>query len=141
MGIRWTPQVAVGIDSIDAQHRELFDRADRLIAAMEACRGAAEVSRLLAFLEAYAEEHFREEEALMGRAGYPGLAAHRTLHGEFEHELAALRTAYDGSGPSSLLAICANHLVCDWLLLHVSREDRAFARWLAQDRAARAVAG
>jgi hemerythrin len=139
MGIRWTPQVAVGIASIDAPHRELFERADRLIAAMEARRGAAEVSRLLTFLEQYVEEHFREEEALMGGAGYPGLAAHRALHGELEHGLAALRTSYDGSGASSLLAIRANQLICDWLLLHVSRDDREFAGWLAQPGPARAT--
>jgi hemerythrin-like metal-binding protein len=132
MGIPWTLQLALGIDAIDAQHQELFGRANRLLAAMESRRGSQEVSTLLHFLETYTEEHFRAEEASMGRAGYPGLAAHHALHGEFEAELSALRTAHDQGSSLSLLAIRANGLLCDWLLLHVSVEDRKFAGWLSE---------
>ncbi len=130
--ISWTPALSVGHRAIDVQHQELFARANRLIAAMREGRSADELRPLLRYLEAYAEEHFRAEELVLRRAGYPGLHAHLEQHAAIAAQLRGIREEHDANGSSGLLAMQLNHFLCDWLLVHVSREDRAFGQWSAE---------
>jgi hemerythrin len=140
MAIRWTPLLAVGVDSIDSEHQVLFSVANRLLEAMRS-NGAAEVSQLLAELEAVALEHLAFEESIMAEAGYPGLEEHRASHASLRCELAGLRGELDGSDVTGVQARRTNDFVCDWLLDHISGEDRALGSWLARlnQRGARAA--
>ncbi|MCK6519793.1 hemerythrin family protein, partial [Myxococcota bacterium] len=83
----WTPGMSVGVPELDSQHRELFTRLNRLVAAIRAGRGSADVAPVLAFLDDYTREHFADEERVMERAGYPALAEHRAQHAGFCAEL------------------------------------------------------
>ena len=67
--IQWSPALAVGVPEIDAQHQELFRRAERLITAL---RGGdrAEVTPLVRYLTDYAVEHFAAEERFMREIGF-----------------------------------------------------------------------
>jgi len=135
MGIEWTPRLAVGVESIDSQHRELFDRVNRLLAAMESQQGEVEVKRLVAFLGDYVVSHFGAEERLMQQHGYPDFPAHQRIHAEFVKELGKLRGELEKQGPSAALAIQLNRRVCDWLLDHVGRTDRAVGAFLMKKAA------
>jgi hemerythrin len=68
---------------IDAQHRQLFD----LAATFRGDGDQIRVLKSLAMLTEYVKVHFREEEELMASCHYPGLEAHRRLHGEFRRML------------------------------------------------------
>ncbi|HEY6099471.1 MAG TPA: hemerythrin domain-containing protein, partial [Anaeromyxobacter sp.] len=58
MPLDFDPVLFTGVDEIDAQHRELFDRIGRLLEASRHRRSREEVVRLLEFLGAYVVEHF-----------------------------------------------------------------------------------
>lgn len=132
MAIAWTPRLAVGVEQIDAQHRELFDRINKLLAAMESQQGQAEVARVVDFLGDYVVTHFGAEERLMQRHAYPDYRAHKQLHDDFVKVLGGLRAELVRQGPSAALAVQLNHRVGDWLIDHIGRTDRALAAHLAK---------
>ncbi|BDG04224.1 bacteriohemerythrin [Anaeromyxobacter oryzae] len=131
MAITWDPSLAIGVDEIDRQHVELFDRLDRLLEAARAGKTADEVGRLLGFLGEYVVEHFGAEEALMRARGYPGLAEHRAEHERFVAEFSALLQEYLADGATLLLVVRVNARVTAWLREHIYRTDKAVGAFLA----------
>lgn len=127
MKIMWTSDLATGIDIIDAQHRELFDRVNRLLEACVSRRGAEEVLATLRFLENYVIEHFGMEEEVMRMSGYEGLEQHRGLHADFRSTISGLVSEVETNGTGLNMVVQVNRLVVDWLNQHVRKADRAAA--------------
>jgi hemerythrin len=132
MAIEWTPRLALGVETIDLQHKELFKRVNDLVSAMEAVRGEAEVRRILSFLGDYVLTHFEAEERLMRHHAYPDLGKHKAIHDAFVKDLGALKAQVVKDGPSAAIAVQLNGRVCGWLLDHIGVTDRAFAQFLAK---------
>ncbi len=127
----WTPGLAVGVESMDAQHRRLFEQLNQLIAAVRAGRGAAEVGRTMDFLDSYVREHFADEERLLAEAGYPGLEAHHRMHAGFTAELETVRAGLSADDSDREALAERLHLsMRDWLLRHIRVEDRAYGAFL-----------
>ena len=127
----WNPGLAIGVPAIDAQHVELFKRADALLAAMKAGRSTAELVSLLAFLADYCQRHFSAEEHLMRERAYPGLAEHVAQHAEFARKFEAITADLHAKGPSSAITIGLQQLVCRWLVAHIGTVDKRLAAFLA----------
>ena len=139
MPIYWTPKLAVGVTQIDEEHQELFDRVNRLLDAMVQARAKEALQPLLGFLADYVETHFGGEQRLMQQHRYPEAAAHLAQHAHFVGEFKALAAEVERSGPTALLSIKLNKLLCDWLRDHVSVVDRKLGEFLqGTGRAARA---
>jgi len=126
MSIQWTPRLSVGIEKIDAQHRELIDRVNALLAGLSAHTGKEALEPTVRFVREYTVEHFTAETGLMRAAGYPRLEAHLALHAGFVKDFDALATAIARDGPTSHLLIRASNLLCDWLREHIAGADREF---------------
>lgn len=124
--IAWNPSFAVGIESIDEQHRELFRRINDLMDSMSAGRGPETVAGLVRFLEDYVHTHFADEQAEMRRVEYPALAAHLAEHAAFVADLTRLQHELATGGVTASLTISVNNRVCKWLVEHILRSDRAF---------------
>jgi hemerythrin len=134
MTFTWTPDLAVGIDLIDEQHRELFRRAGCLLASARAGDEPAEILRVLGYLGEYVATHFRAEEALMADAAYPAIAAHRGEHARLTARFRRMRDGFARGGVGPELADEVRREVCEWLRDHVSETDRALARHLRSPR-------
>jgi len=132
---QWSQALAVGDETIDRQHQELFGRAHELIDALKAGR-RSEVGALVEYLGDYAATHFEAEEALMRQVGFPGLDAHRKLHEEFRAQLASLVADYERKGATPLVTLTLHNWLSDWLRQHVSTADVELARYLAGSREA-----
>jgi hemerythrin len=131
MTLEWTSGLAVGVDEIDEQHRELFRRAERLILALRA-GDRGEVEPLLRYLSDYVVSHFDCEERWMTRAEYPGLAAHQDAHRRFKDDFAELTREYQRKGPTPLVALTVHNWLAAWLQQHISGSDVALARWMSE---------
>lgn len=133
--LQWTPALAVGLAEIDAQHQELFRRAERLIAALRA-GDRGEVLPLLAYLDEYVVHHFEAEERLMKQVGYPGREAHAAAHQAFRADFAALVKDFRRTGPTALIALTIHNWLSDWLRMHIGGVDLALGKFVAARGAA-----
>lgn len=126
----WSPSLSVGIERIDEQHKEWFDRAERLFEAGKKGQAKEYIGELLEFLDSYTRKHFADEEKYMAQMGYPGLEEQKKAHASFIAQLAELRQNYDSSGGSISVIINANKIVIDWLTKHISQMDRKIGEFV-----------
>lgn len=117
----WKREYAIGIDSIDAQHRSILMVFNAFLqnATPETYRTAYEdLGRLI-------EEHFRHEEAIMARHRLPNLAEHQAWH-------ARMRADYESCIDLELNETTIGQMrarLYRWLVDHIlnDRMDRGIA--------------
>ncbi len=134
--IQWTPACAVGVPEIDAQHQELFRRAEQLITALRA-GDRSEVAPLFRYLSEYAKEHFAAEERFMREIGFPGLEGHRVGHETYRAALAELAADFQRKGATALVALSVHNWLSEWLRQHVCGLDLEIGRFAEAKRRGR----
>lgn len=131
MGISWREDLAIGIEAIDNQHRELINRFDALLTACRDGNGGTELLRLISFLDDYVVTHFRDEESLQRKVSYPEYEQHRQQHAGFVKRLHALKNQLSKDETPALSHILnTNNMLLDWLIKHISSEDQALGRFI-----------
>ncbi len=128
--LEFDPILLTGVEDIDRQHRELFERVATLLEATRSRRSKEEVLRMIEYLGGYAVDHFAAEEREMDRTEYPRAEAHRLEHRHFVKELEILRHELATEGPSVLFVIRVGNRVTEWLREHIYRTDRLLGEWL-----------
>ena len=126
----WTPNLSVGVDMIDNQHKELFQHADKLFEAGKNHQAKAYIGTLLDFLDDYTKKHFADEETYMLSIKYPGYQVQKQAHTAFIAQLSKLRSDYAASGGDILVVINANQLVLKWLTEHISNLDKQIGEFV-----------
>lgn len=127
--MKWTEDLSVGIEKIDKQHQELFNRISRLVEAIKQHRCKDEIDNTIKFLDDYAREHFAAEEKYMEESSYEGLAAHKSHHARYLKNLAELKKEAAlprVKGSSYDLSVTANQIVVDWIVDHILKLDKRF---------------
>ncbi|HHV97049.1 MAG TPA: hemerythrin family protein [Clostridiaceae bacterium] len=124
MAIVWTPNLTVGVERIDEQHKIWFEKANGLFEASKERRAKDYIDTMLKFLDEYTKEHFRDEEAYMEQIRYPELDAQKKAHASFVNELAKLKSEYEKSGGNILVIMNANKIVTNWLTNHIIHMDK-----------------
>lgn len=130
MGIQWRESLAIGVEAIDNQHKELLLRFDRLLEACHAGNGIDELKRLLGFLDEYVRTHFNDEEALQKLHRYPNYEAHKVEHNYFIEQLNNLKLEVQSEGVTTHHVVETNHMLLKWLLNHISKVDLALGTFL-----------
>jgi hemerythrin len=140
VALHWTSALSMGVRELDAQHRELFARIDRLLDAMLR-NDRTEAARLLAFLREYVVVHFAAEERLMEETAYPDVQRHVAEHRRFGAQMRELDAEFREEGPTASLVLRLEHEAVAWLHDHVYFTDVAVGRWvMAQQGGSRAQA-
>ncbi|NLW03288.1 MAG: hemerythrin family protein [Clostridiaceae bacterium] len=124
MAIVWTPNLSVGVEHIDNQHKIWFEKANALFEAGREKRARDYIETMLNFLDEYTKQHFRDEEAYMQKINYPELDAQKRAHAGFVEKLAKLKSEYEKSGGNILVILNANKMVIDWLTNHITSMDK-----------------
>ena len=128
--MQWTPDLSVGIQEIDDQHKELFGQLNGLSEAMMKGMGKGEIGKLLDFLGAYVVTHFGAEERQMARQNYPSLASHRAKHQELIADFTKFRTEFDTAGAKLSLVLDLNSKLVAWLKTHICGTDKQLGAFL-----------
>jgi hemerythrin len=137
--LTWTPALATGVQSIDDQHKEIFRRVNVLLEASSKGQAQSKIAETIQFLGAYVVQHFTDEERVMVQNRYPRYAEHKALHVRFVEDFTALVKEYERNGATTALILSLQRRVVDWLLHHISTEDRAIGAHMAKAKAAIAV--
>lgn len=120
--LKWTADLSIGIELIDAQHKRIVDYINQLNEARQTGEKKA-VGLVLEGLADYTLSHFSFEEAAMKAARFAGLAQHRRGHERFARQLAEYGHRYAlGEEVAAEVLDTLNK----WLLNHIKREDRDY---------------
>jgi hemerythrin len=133
MYINWDWTLDIGIDRIDNQHRELFNRLDQLLTSIEDGKGNDEVIKTLDFLEEYVIQHFNEEEDLQKKTNYPLLNIQHAQHEEFKSDLKEFRNIFETQGTSTLLALNIEEKLVIWFKNHIINLDKDLGDFLIEN--------
>lgn len=124
MPITWDGHaMGTGVDTIDAQHKELFRRFNAFHEALSKGQAASQFLPTLEFMTKYAESHFRGEETLMALHKCPTTAANKVAHAEFRQSIAGLKRQVESGGMTSAAAIQVERTLSAWLRTHVCSID------------------
>lgn len=120
ISVQWDPKYSVHNAGIDAEHQQLFSLVNDLLAIAapqrEPQRFKADVKQLFRYMEF----HFRHEEEIMEKVGYPDRIAHSAKHKEIVAFMNGLIRDC-----ASLVELAENlrNLLLEWLVKHVGEED------------------
>lgn len=129
----WDIALEIGIESIDNQHKELFNRIDKLLTSIDDGKHDAEVIETLDFLEEYVVKHFNEEEEIQKEINYPLLNIQRKEHEEFKNSLREFRSIFETQGTSSLLALTLQDKLVNWFKNHIMNLDKDLGDFLIEN--------
>ncbi len=128
--LEWDDTLSVQVEEIDDDHRKLVALFNELEAAVARGDDPLYLEALLEELIAATEWHFRHEERLMLRHGYPEQEAHSKEHRELVNALRALHRERLQQG-RPLAEADVEHLE-HWLTGHILGSDMELGAWLAE---------
>ncbi len=128
--IAWTPDLKVGVDLIDDQHKQLIEKMNELDRAVKHSRGVPKIIKTLDFLIEYTDFHFGTEEKNMVEMAYPKYEYHSGQHKEFVNTLKNLEMDFEEEGATQALAESINTFMFNWLVKHIKTVDVQFGRFL-----------
>jgi hemerythrin len=132
MSFEWNDELAMNIEDIDNQHKELFSRLNALLAACATNQDKDAVASYLSFLREYVAYHFAAEEREMLTHGYPGLAKHESEHVQFKNRVNQLYDSFLAHGVTIPILVAAISSSGEWLVNHIHKTDKALAAFLLE---------
>ncbi len=128
--LEWRPEFAVGVESLDTDHKVLVSLINQLDDAITAGNPRAAVQRVLDALYDYTVYHFAREEALMRACGYPDYEAHASTHASLRAQVADIRDRY-GRSPESVHSQEVLTFLKNWLSAHIIGRDHLYIPFMA----------
>lgn len=119
--LQWKPAYALGIPSVDFEHREMIRTINTVYATLEDEHDPAAVAAVLGDIHAQISAHFALEERLMRAAAYGEYADHKDSHEELLDEIRDLMDDY-ARDPQAGRALLQNRL-SDWFGIHFATFD------------------
>jgi len=132
INLHWRASYLSGEPLIDAEHKELFRLANRVIAAIAQEGTGDNLLPLVRTLIEHVGAHFGHEEELLKAAAYPMAERHGKTHGRLVERANLLADRFE-SGEGSA-ADLLGFLIHDIVASHMLQEDRKFFPWLKAKR-------
>jgi hemerythrin-like metal-binding protein len=85
--IAWNETFSVGVLRLDEQHKRIIGVVNHLIRNADATVDSEVISEALTRLTDYAKNHFKDEEELLVKHGYPDSDAHLRAHREYRRAI------------------------------------------------------
>ena len=126
----WTPEMSVGVASLDRDHKTLIGLLNQLAAA-EDRQDRINLEEVLDELVSYTLYHFEKEERMLVAAGYAELAGHAARHRSLADRVLAIRRRFfDADRP--YLGDEVMEFLTNWLRGHILGEDLKYVSCLAR---------
>lgn len=121
----WEDKYAIGVESIDEQHKELFEIANRIFELLKNDLITDKYDSIIAIIEElknYTIYHFEAEEEYMKNIGYKKLLSQKVAHNDFLEKMEGIDLEQIDNGHNEYLLGILD-FVCEWLVEHIIKED------------------
>jgi hemerythrin len=130
----WKESYRIGIELIDTQHQELFQRITDFLKVIKG-QGKWEqkidrVKETSSFMQSYVVKHFSDEEVYQKKINYPNCEGHHQLHEEFKAEVSKYAEKLVESGYNEDVAQEFAGKLMTWLIYHVAKEDQEIGKYV-----------
>ncbi len=129
----WNNNLLINVPEIDAQHKKLIEAIDELMDACFKGQGKDKIEKTLRFVIDYTKKHFSDEEKLHIQNAYPEAAAHKQLHVGFITAITQLERDFKVEGATPGLSIKLNKVLMDWLIAHITVQDKKYANFIRKN--------
>ncbi|CCQ75157.1 bacteriohemerythrin [Magnetospira sp. QH-2] len=119
----WLDEYSIGIDSMDDQHKKLFDLANVVADSLDSDHDTLEAIQAMV---AYTEHHFEIEEALLRTHRYEALDRHAQVHRYLVSDVKRIAERIQ-SGETIVRGEFRSFFL-SWMVYHILMEDRKYAR-------------
>ncbi len=124
--VAWRPEYETGVTIIDEQHRGIVAAMNSLYYATQHGMGGSMLPHIVGMVTESPSIHFRTEEALHAKSGYPAEKTHRALHANLTRETTLKgRHCVEEKDPQAFL-----HFMKDWWVHHICDADMEFKDYL-----------
>ena len=131
LNITFDDNLVTGNETIDTQHKELIDRIQNFVTACQNGDSKVKAIKMLDYLDEYTDFHFKEEEKLQEKSGYPEREKHYEKHEEFRKTIQELyEYLQEYEGPTDRFSELVQKNVIDWLFGHIKTYDRSVAKFI-----------
>mgnify|MGYP000428388717 CR=1 FL=1 len=129
--VEFDESLVTGNEMIDEQHKELIGKIQDLLRSCEKGSEKATAVKMLNYLATYTDYHFKEEEKLQEKSGYPERENHHEKHEEFTKTIQELHEyLQEYEGPTDRFSELVQKNVIDWLFGHIKTYDRSVAKFI-----------
>lgn len=128
--LEWNEKLSVDNNVIDNQHKELFELTNQLIAEYNNDINSPLIGETLRDLLQYTKRHFKQEERLLKKVGYPKLKEHEKMHVDFVFKIAMFCKDVMECKPDIVEEMI--EYLTDWLVNHTSEADLDFKNYLTK---------
>ncbi len=122
--LEWDESFATGVQSMDDQHKKLFDMVNDLHDAMQQKRSKEGIGSILDRLIEYTASHFSAEEESFRRSSYPEEAQHKSHHAKLVEQVLDLQRKFQAG--EALLTQSVIEFLQDWLINHIKGVDKKY---------------
>jgi|SRR5208282_2615891 hemerythrin len=126
--LTWDDQFTVGMQSMDAQHKLLFESVNELHRAWTKGEARDLTEPLLWNLLAYTRDHFSAEERMLAKADYPGLTQQQSLHRNLTQKVEQYVARFHRG--ESAIDLQFLQFLRDWFTNHILKVDRGYQPWM-----------
>lgn len=126
--IEWKSIYEIGIENIDAQHKQLIEIINRLHEANVTGTSKMIVGEILQELLDYTIFHFNEEEMFLTNHNYPGFDKHKSEHEEFKNKI--IKFIDDSKKQQLLISIKVIEYLKEWTISHILGNDKEYAEFI-----------
>ncbi|MDN5277477.1 MAG: hemerythrin [Clostridiales bacterium] len=130
MSIKWRPELEIGIEEIDRQHKALINAVNDFLQACAEGKGKEEVGSTMDFLSDYVVTHFNYEQDYQKKYDYPKYEQHLRMHQAFLKEVENLKKKFEDEGASLHFTIQFSKKVVNWIITHIGGADAEFAAYV-----------
>ena len=132
----WEERYAVGVESIDRAHQEMFaviSRVQRMIRIGGNVKWT--VAEAIKYFKSYTIRHFEDEEAYMRSINYGGYENHKAIHSGMRERIIPRLFSHLENSKYSDEAVSQFLMVCEkWLSRHILGHDRDLVKWSEQPK-------
>jgi len=123
----WTPQLSIGVDEIDEDHKKLIIILNMAIESMNHPENdGIEFANIFEKMSIYTQHHFHREEALMKACNYPHTDNHKSVHALLIKEINHKNKIFK---KGKLSAEDLVEFLLNWLIDHIADSDAVIAEY------------